>query len=230
MASVYERDFSAGLSGKYSLVFERVKAGTKVLELGCSTGYFSRVLSQKGCTVTGIDSDSNAVTACKQKGLDAHYHDLNANSISEMVSAQQPDCVIAMDVLEHLVRPDRLLSMLAGSIGDNTTLIVTGPNVAYWHVRWQLLRGRWEYVPAGIMDSTHLRWFTRSSWRKLLSDNGFQIIEDVIAESMIPKESILRSVIGNRQVEITKRFAERWLPESVAIVFLFHCVKQRVRA
>jgi 2-polyprenyl-3-methyl-5-hydroxy-6-metoxy-1,4-benzoquinol methylase len=57
MTIVYERDFSAGLSGKYSLAFERVKAGTKVLELACSTGYFSQVLSQKGCAVTGIDSD-----------------------------------------------------------------------------------------------------------------------------------------------------------------------------
>lgn len=47
MASVYERDFSAGLSGKYSLVFERVNAGQKVLELGCSTGYFRRCSHKK---------------------------------------------------------------------------------------------------------------------------------------------------------------------------------------
>ena len=83
--------------------------GPKVLELGCSTGYFSQVLPKEGCAATGIDGDPDAVTACKQERVDAHYDDLNAFSISEMVCAYgQPDYVFAMDVLEHIVRPGRL--------------------------------------------------------------------------------------------------------------------------
>jgi hypothetical protein len=66
--------------------------------------------------------------------------------------------VLAMDVLEHLAAPHLLVSALAKGMQQKTKLIVTGPKVAYWHLRWRLLEERWEYTDAGIMDKAQLRW------------------------------------------------------------------------
>ena len=83
-----------------------------------------------------------------------------------------------MDVLEHLPEPKDLLIRLHRFMRGDARLIVTGPNVAYWHVRWELLRGRWTYADAGIMDETHLRWFTRTTWREMLKQSGYKIEND----------------------------------------------------
>jgi hypothetical protein len=96
--------------------------------------------------------------------------------------------------------------------------------VAYWHVRWELLRGRWNYAEAGIMDETHLRWFTRATWRKLLEGSGFEIEIDEVALSLLPKEHLLRNALGGGAILNTlKKFSERALPGLVGIVFLFCC-------
>jgi uncharacterized protein YihD (DUF1040 family) len=96
--------------------------------------------------------------------------------------------------------------------------------VAYWHVRWELLRGRWNYAEAGIMDETHLRWFTQATWRKLLEESGFEIEIDEVTDSLLPKEHLLRNALGGGAVLNTlKKFSERAFPGLVGIVFLFCC-------
>jgi methionine biosynthesis protein MetW len=219
---VYERDLSVELTGKYRSVYDRVPAGSRVLEIGCSTGYFSQALIRKNCEVIGVDNDPNAVRICQQRGIEAHHRDAGSTQFGNILSTHAPiDYVLAMDVLEHLANPHVLVSVLAKSMQQNSRLIVTGPNVAYWHVRWRLLQGRWEYNDAGIMDETHLRWFTRKTWRKLLTENGFRIVTETVAESMYPKEAQLRSVFGPGLIAAMRRVGDRCLPNLFATVFMF---------
>jgi 2-polyprenyl-3-methyl-5-hydroxy-6-metoxy-1,4-benzoquinol methylase len=221
---IYERDLSAGLTGKYRSVYDKIAAGSRVLEIGCSTGYFSRVLIRKNCEVIAVDNDPDAVRACEQRGIKAHHCDVGSTEFDNILSTHAPvDYVLAMDVLEHLAAPQLLVSALARGMQQKAKLIVTGPNVAYWHVRWRLLQGRWEYTEVGIMDKTHLRWFTRATWRKLLTENGFCIVTEAVAESMYPKEAQLRSAFGPGVIEATRRVGDRYLPNVFATVFIFEC-------
>lgn len=223
-AFLYDRDLSVGLNGKYRSVYDKISAGSRVLEIGCSTGYFSEVLIRKNWKVIAVDSDLDAVSACMTRGIEAHHCDVASAEFENVLANHGPfDVVLAMDVLEHLPAPHVLVSALSRCMQPQSKLIVTGPNVAYWHTRWRLLLGRWDYTEAGIMDKTHLRWFTRATWHKLLTENGFNIVSEAVAESMYPKETQLRTVLGTKIIEAVKRIGDEYLPNRFATVFIFQC-------
>jgi methionine biosynthesis protein MetW len=224
-AEIYHRDFSAGLSGKYQRVYDLIPPNSRVLELGCSTGYFADHLIKKCATVVAVDADPFSIDACQERGIPAFQFDLSSGEIDRFLADHAPfDAVVAMDVLEHLARPQDVLARLHRLMDRNGRLIVTGPNVAYWHTRWELMRGRWNYAEAGIMDETHLRWFTRATWRKLLEDSGFVIVVDEVADSLLPKEYQMRTMPGfARAIDKIKQFSQKAFPNLIAMVFLFCC-------
>ncbi len=88
------------------------------------------------------------------------------------------DVIVAGDVLEHLPRPEELLAALKPLLAAGGTLLVSLPNVANVTVRAALLFGRFAYAPRGILDRTHLRFFTRASGRALLEENGYRVLSD----------------------------------------------------
>jgi 2-polyprenyl-3-methyl-5-hydroxy-6-metoxy-1,4-benzoquinol methylase len=224
-ADVYHRDFSDDLSGKYRCVYDLVPSNSRVLELGCSTGYFSEHRAKKCATVVAVDCDPPSIKACQDRGIPAFQFYLSSGDIDNFLADQPPfDAVVAMDVLEHLARPQDLLARLHRLMDQHGRLIVTGPNVAYWHTRWNLMLGRWNYAEAGIMDETQLRWFTRATWRKLLEESGFEIVVDKVVDSLLPKEYQMRSVPGLvRIVDKIKPISEKAFSNLVAMVFLFCC-------
>jgi len=231
-ADVYGRDFSAGLNGKYLRVYDLVPSNDRVLELGCSTGYFTEHLLKKGATVVAVDHKASAIATCRERRIQAFQLDLSSSSDVEAFLAERApfDSVVAMDLLEHLPQPEQLLRCIHKYMHPRGRLIVTGPNVAYWHVRWKLLRGCWNYAEAGIMDETHLRWFTRVTWRQLLEQNGFQIEIDGVAESLFPKEHQLGALLRCGDViRKIRAFGEMLFPNLVATVFLFCCKKSPER-
>jgi len=85
---------------------------------------------------------------------------------------------LLLDVLEHMKDSDRLLEECKTALKINGLLVVSLPNVANITVRLKLLFGRFDYEERGIMDKTHLRWFTRRTARKLLEDHGYRIVEE----------------------------------------------------
>jgi hypothetical protein len=84
--------------------------------------------------------------------------------------------VVLADVLEHLPDPAALLRDLKNALTDEGLLIASVPNVAHWSVRRNLAFGRFDYEPSGIMDATHLRWFTRSTLTHLVESCGFDVV------------------------------------------------------
>jgi SAM-dependent methyltransferase len=85
------------------------------------------------------------------------------------------DVIVAGDVLEHLPRPEDLLSALKPLLKPDGRLLVSLPNVANVTVRASLLLGRFPYADRGILDRTHLRFYTRASARRLLGESGFGV-------------------------------------------------------
>jgi SAM-dependent methyltransferase len=150
-------------------------ADVRVLDVGCGTGSVTLIVnSGRRNTVVAIEPNSDRAAKARSRGIDTHNCVLDENFVC---SNGQFDVVMSSDVIEHTEDPAVFLSLVRGVLKDGGTLLISAPNVAHWSVRANLLLGRFDYQPTGIMDETHLRWFTESTFRKLLASCGFEILE-----------------------------------------------------
>jgi 2-polyprenyl-3-methyl-5-hydroxy-6-metoxy-1,4-benzoquinol methylase len=154
-------------------------SGHDVLDVGCGEGWFAEELAEAGNKVVGIDILAEPKRACS---LDAYYQaDLDAglgDSVKAALNGQQFDRVLLQDVLEHLRFPENLLTDCRPLVRPSGLLLVSVPNVANITVRLSLLLGRFNYQQRGILDKTHVRFFTRKTARKLLVDNGYKVVRE----------------------------------------------------
>lgn len=157
-------------------VVRLVGSGHAVLDLGCSSGALALALTREGNRVTGADNDAAAVDVAKTRCERALVLDLTDPAALAGALGARYDRIVLADVLEHLPRPETLLDALHPLLAPGGRLIVSLPNVAAWTVRLALLFGRFEYAESGIMDRTHLRWFTHSSARRLLAGAGYEVL------------------------------------------------------
>ena len=85
------------------------------------------------------------------------------------------DYIIFSDVLEHLENPAEIVRIAKKGLNSGGAIIVSVPNIAHWFVRTDLLFGNFNYQDCGIMDATHLRWFTRDTIKSFFKNTGFEI-------------------------------------------------------
>ena len=144
----------------------------RVLEIGCSEGYFGAALKADGHEVWGIETNSVAADSAEAV-LDRVYRDsIEAFLLTEDFIDERFDAIIFGDVLEHLLDPRRVLQAVTDRLTDRGVIIASVPNVAHERVRMMLLEGRWEYSATGIMDNTHLHFFTRDTLIELFTKTG----------------------------------------------------------
>lgn len=147
----------------------------KILEVGCSTGYFGHALKDAGHDVWGIEMTPDAAELAK-KVLDFVYvGTIEAFLASEYAQENKFDYIVFGDVLEHLPYPSEILEECKTILSDGGAIIASIPNVAHLAVRVMLLEGRWEYSKLGIMDDTHLRFFDKQAILSLFNDAGYFI-------------------------------------------------------
>jgi 2-polyprenyl-3-methyl-5-hydroxy-6-metoxy-1,4-benzoquinol methylase len=147
-----------------------------VLELGCAAGHMTQALAAQGCSVVAVDVDADAADFAATFAKRALVDDLSSPEPLANLD-EEFDVVLAGDVLEHLPRPDVLLRRCRSLLRPNGSLIVSVPNVAHVDLKLTLLRGEWEYREWGLLDRTHLRFFTRRSLDRLLRDAGYAPVE-----------------------------------------------------
>lgn len=161
----------------HSLLMRLVPPDSRVLELGCATGYLSGYMEQAlGCHVTGIEFDAASAEIARTRASEVYTADLDAADALSPAKAGAPyDVLFAAAVLEHLKDAPGLLRAVRPLLKDDACVIVSLPNIAHWGVRWALLRGRFDYTGYGIMDRTHLHFYTVGTGRALLEDNGYTV-------------------------------------------------------
>ncbi|MGE3809183.1 MAG: methyltransferase domain-containing protein, partial [Gemmataceae bacterium] len=155
-----------------------VGIGKSVLDIGCGEGYFAAELQKRGNRVVGVDALDRPVCA---EALDDYIRaDLEdgLESVVSQLRGRTFDIILFQDVLEHVREPERLLRECRPLLRPEGKVIVSLPNVANITVRLALLLGRFQYTNRGILDRTHLRFFTRSTARQLLADHGLQIVKE----------------------------------------------------
>lgn len=146
-----------------------------VLDVGCGTGALGTWIKQTApeAVVHGIDISSEAGMIARQR-LDAFWCvDLDLAPLPD--AGIRYDLIILGDVLEHLKRPDLFLATLHGYLAPEGKVIASVPNIANYSIRLRLLRGEFCYTDTGILDRSHLRFFTWRSFEELIAQNGFAI-------------------------------------------------------
>jgi glycosyltransferase involved in cell wall biosynthesis len=158
----------------HSLAFERVRPGSRVLDIGCADGYMGAYLAQqKQCRVDGIDA-----FPLEQPGFESfHLHDLNFGLPS--LEFDQYNYVLMLDVIEHLAKPEAFLEQLRTALSMNpaTEVMISTANIGFLVTRFMLLIGQFNYGRRGILDLTHTRLFTFGSFERAVKQAGFDIIE-----------------------------------------------------
>ena len=160
-----------------------------VLDLGCGEGFFAEQIADKDNRVVGVDIIENPQNA---DFLKAYIHaDLSCGlaDVLEHLQEQKFDRVLLQDIIEHLPKPERLLQDCQQVLKSNGQLLISVPNVANFTIRLSLLLGRFNYTERGILDKTHVRFFTLSTARRLLEENGYEIVHQ--QATIIPFEIAL---------------------------------------
>jgi len=163
-----------------------VGSGQDVLDVGCGEGFLAEELTEAGNRVSGVDA---LPEASRQESMVAYHRadlDEGIGAVIEELEGKTFDRVLLLDVLEHLRSPERLLHQCQQVLGPHGVAIVSLPNVANITVRLMLLAGMFNYTDRGILDKTHLHFYTRKTAKRLLEENGYQIAE--IKATVIPLE------------------------------------------
>ena len=146
--------------------------GRRILDVGAADALVGRRLTERGWRVTAIEGD----LALAQAGAPYCERMITANLNREVPEVRGPfDAILYGDVLEHLIDPLRVLVELNRSLAADGFVIVSVPNIAHLYIRLLLLLGRFDYIDRGILDDTHLRFFTARSLRALLDDAGLVV-------------------------------------------------------
>lgn len=146
-----------------------------ILDVGCGSGLLAREIKKinSNSSVYGIDISSAAKDEAI-KFIDKFYLvDLDAQEDLEF--NKKFDLIVFGDVLEHLKRPDVVLSAFKRFLKENGSVIISLPNVAYFRIRLRLLFGRFDYGDTGIMDRTHLKFFTYKTALGLIEKSGYLV-------------------------------------------------------
>ena len=134
----------------------------RVLDIGCGSGRFLRVLQGLGHEVLGLEISAAAVDVANRSGVHAIVGDVESGTGLNAVGADF-DVVTMLDVLEHTFDPAHVLQSLTPLLKPNGCFIVSVPNVACFTARWQIMCGRFPSEASGIFDSGHIRWFAVSN-------------------------------------------------------------------
>ena len=206
MASKYEtKPNPDDKNTSHALIAQAVGHDKRVLDVGCAAGDFAEVLAGRGCEVTGIEIDPEAARRAERYCERVIVGDVEHLDFESDLDEGSFDVVVFGDVLEHLKDPLAVLKRLKPCLQPEGYAVASIPNVAHGSVRLALLQGRFRYRTLGLLDETHLKFFTRESVERLFEDAGFLITDlkhtsrgifdtEVEVEQAAVPEEVLRMV------------------------------------
>jgi 2-polyprenyl-3-methyl-5-hydroxy-6-metoxy-1,4-benzoquinol methylase len=165
---------------KYSSHFWIIKClsgaprSLRILDVGTADGYLGAILKAQGHSLVGVEHDQRL--AAKAKGHYDEFHNVDIE-LFDFPYRGAFDYVLFADVLEHLRDPGAVLRRAMPSLKSGGKVIISLPNVANLYVRLNLLFGRFEYSDRGILDRTHLHFFTMASMREMIGEASWRVLE-----------------------------------------------------
>jgi 2-polyprenyl-3-methyl-5-hydroxy-6-metoxy-1,4-benzoquinol methylase len=150
-----------------------------VVEVGCSSGALAREYKKTNprCEYIGIEIDADYAQLARAHCTKVLVGNIEHMPESEFKSLSRRDCWIFGDVLEHLYDPWAVLRRIRASLEPPASIVACIPNAQHWSVQWRLNAGEFRYEEMGLLDRTHIRWFTRKTIGELFESTGFDIVE-----------------------------------------------------
>jgi len=201
---------------KYELLAEMAGSAQTLLDVGCGGGELAQPLARERQAIDGADISLKRLG--ERRSLYRNLWELDIEDPSVPISFGDYSALIFADVLEHLQDPEKLLHRMSKQINDNATLIVSLPNVAFLENRLGLLRGRWEYQDVGILDRTHLHFYTLKTARELIESSGFKI-EKTVAEVPALSNPVKQKIFTQAAACWPEMFAIGWAFKAKSISF-----------
>lgn len=203
-----------------SKIFAWLQRGQEVLEVGCASGIQTRFLKENlRCRVTGIEIDELAAEDARPYCANLILGNIETLDLAEQLENKRFDVVTFADVLEHLYYPADALMKVRPFIKDGGYLIASIPNIAHAAICWELAHGRFDYQQYGLLDNTHIRFFTKKNIAKLFSEAGYKIVSwDRV--SKLPKETEFDVHCGNNQSQAFLQWIEENNPEANTYQFI----------
>lgn len=200
IASIYKDKPASYFANTRSDFVELLRTGpnAQVLELGCGAGGTGRAVlaTGKAGRYVGIELDVEAARVASGGLSEVLVGDVQEISLDGLEG--RFDALIISEVLEHLTDPWTTVSRLASCVKTGGQLLASSPNIAHWNIILNLVLGRFRYREAGIMDQTHLRWFTPESYVALFEAAGFEIETVRAMRENGWKGRLLNGITGNR--------------------------------
>lgn len=186
---VYHRAIDPSQRTSLSVVAELVAARSRVLDLGTGSGALGNYLTnQKQCVVDGITYNEQEAILARPSYRRVHIADLETCNLSALCESGQYDFVVCADVLEHIKFPERVMRACRDLLAPNGRLILSVPNASYCGLVSELMAGEFRYRDEGLLDRTHVRFFTRQSLLRFVQETGWHshtihVIERELNES-----------------------------------------------
>jgi 2-polyprenyl-3-methyl-5-hydroxy-6-metoxy-1,4-benzoquinol methylase len=211
----------------HDLLRRRIRAlpeGLRLLDLGAAGGHLGREVRDRCAFLAGVEPDPRVPEEARE-GYDEWRA---ADALSAGDWPRPFDVVVAADVLEHLASPEALLEKVRGWLKPDGLLLVSLPNIANVSVRCALLFGHFRYTERGILDRTHLSFYTRASARHLLQESGFRVraIEATAMPYELALPTLARSVVVRVPVRGIARLTARAWPTMFGYQFVFEAERK----
>jgi SAM-dependent methyltransferase len=200
--------------GDEARVVAELVAGDDVLDCGCGTGRIARAIRRPGRRVWGVELSPDAARSAHEVCDRVVVGSITDSATWNLLGDVTFDSILFIHVLEHILDPALALRSAAGRLRPGGSITIGLPNVANWRVRYNLLRGRWDYQDEGFMDRTHVRFYTYRTAIELLASAGL-----IIRTALL----FAAPASGNRIRRTAVRAARRIDPVLFAHSFLFSC-------
>ncbi|MBS3974024.1 MAG: class I SAM-dependent methyltransferase [Actinobacteria bacterium] len=158
-----------------SRVLKLIGESKEVLEVGCALGYHTRAMRDMKCRVVGIEIDPVAAEQTRPFCEHLVIGDIEQIDLAAALGDRQFDVVTFADVLEHLRDPVNALRAVQPFIKRSGYVVASIPNIAHYSVIFELANGRFEYRDRGLLDDTHIRFFTRNTMRQTFEQAGYVV-------------------------------------------------------
>lgn len=171
---VYLREITQGQRTSLSVLAGMITPGSRVLDLGTGSGALGRFLGEhSGCTVDGLTINEAEAELARPHYRRVEVANLEQPDWAALPGKERYDFIVCADVLEHLREPEKTLRDCAALLAPGGTVLISVPNAGYGGLIAELLEGEFRYRDEGLLDRTHLRFFTRRSLQQFLQAEGW---------------------------------------------------------
>ncbi len=183
MMSKYSMTLDMSSNNSQSLILRNIKPNSKVLEFGPSNGYMTKYLKKElNCTVYIVEKDQDAGNEASQYAdqyLIGRYGDIEKYTWSFSWSNIEFDYIIFADVLEHLYNPYNVLKAATNLLKKTGSILISIPNISHNSIIIDLINNKFEYSDLGLLDNTHIRFFTRGSLLNMVKDANLYVHSEI---------------------------------------------------